>query len=198
MPSFFAFTTSTWFLVVAIIAIIGQSLLLVLALFEPGLDYKIDTHSEVPLDSEDFQRMLEALTDAQIHCGNRIEVLTNGEVYYEAELEAIRAAEHSINLEAYIFKKGEVGKRFVEALTERAQAGVEVRLVLDALGSFTSWESYFERLRAAGGQVAWYHPFRWYNLPRINNRTHRELIIIDGRVGFIGGSGFADHRLLNE
>jgi hypothetical protein len=65
MPSFFAFTTSTWFLVVAIIAIIGQSLLLVLALFEPGLDYKIDTHSEVPLDSEDFQRMLEALTDAQ-------------------------------------------------------------------------------------------------------------------------------------
>ncbi|MBA2341162.1 MAG: cardiolipin synthase [Pyrinomonadaceae bacterium] len=198
MPSFFAFTTSTWFLVVAIIAIIGQSLLLVLALFEPGLDYKIDTHSEVPLDSEDFQRMLEALTDAQIHCGNRIEVLTNGEVYYEAELEAIRAAEHSINLEAYIFKKGEVGKRFVEALTERAQAGVEVRLVLDALGSFTSWESYFERLRAAGGQVAWYHPFRWYNLPRINNRTHRELIIIDGRVGFIGGSGFADHWLLNE
>ncbi len=195
---FFAFTTSTWFLVVAIIAIIGQSLLLILALFEPGLDYKIDAHPDVELESEDFQRMLESLTDAQIHCGNRIEVLTNGEVYYEAELEAIRRAEHNINLEAYIFKKGEVGRRFVEALTERAQAGVEVRLVLDALGSFTSWESYFERLRAAGGQVAWYHPFRWYNLPRINNRTHRELIIIDGRVGFVGGSGFADHWLLNE
>lgn len=196
--SSFAFTTSTWFLVVAVIAIIGQSLLLVLALFEPGLDYKIEAHPDAPLDSEDFERMLEALTDAQIHCGNRIEVLTNGEVYYEAELAAIRAAERNINLEAYIFKKGEVGRRFVEALTERARAGVEVRLVLDTIGSFRSWESYFERLRAAGGQVAWYHPFRWYTLPRINNRTHRELIIIDGRIGFIGGSGFADQWLIDR
>ena len=173
IPPLFALTTSTWFLVVAVIAIIGQSLLLILALFEPGLDYKIDARPDVELESEDFRRMLESLTDAQIHCGNRIEVLTNGEVYYEAELESIRHSEHNINLVAYIFKKGEVGRRFVEALMERAQVGVQVRLVLDANGSFTSWESYLERLRAAGGEVAWYHPFRWYNLPRVNNRTPR-------------------------
>lgn len=187
---------SNWFLVIAVIAIVAQSFLLFLALFEPGLDYKISTPSTAPLDSKDFERMLEALTDAKIQRRTSFKVLTNGEVYYEAELEAIRAARTSVNLEAYIFQKGEVTRRFLDALTERARAGVRVNLVLDAIGSFTSWESYFKELRAAGGRVAWYHGFKWYTLSRINNRTHRELIIIDGEVGFVGGSGFADHWLL--
>ncbi|HVF49093.1 MAG TPA: phospholipase D-like domain-containing protein [Pyrinomonadaceae bacterium] len=187
---------STAFLVIAVIAIIAQSLLIILALFEPGLDYKISTKVSEPLDSEDFLRMFEALTDARRNRQSSFEVLTNGEVYYEAELAAIRAARRSVNLEAYIFQKGEVARRFLEALTERARAGVRVNLVLDALGSFASWESYFAELRAAGGRVAWYHPVRWYTLPRINNRTHRELITVDGEIGFVGGSGFADHWLL--
>ena len=105
---------STAFLVIAVIAIIAQGLVLYLALFEPGLPYKIATPPSAPLDSPDFLRMLEALTDAKVHRRSRFEVLTNGEVYYEAELEAIRAARHHVNLEAYIFKKGEVGRRFVE------------------------------------------------------------------------------------
>lgn len=189
-------TDSTAFIVIACLAIVFQSLLLFLALFEPGIPYKIRTPPSAALDSDDFLRMIEALADSQAHRGNRIEVLTNGEVYYEAELAAIRAAEKNINLEAYIFQRGEVTRRFIEALTERARAGVEVKLVLDAIGSFASWESYFKELRAAGGRVAWYHPFRWYTLPRINNRTHREIITIDGRIGFVGGSGFADHWLI--
>lgn len=185
---------SNTFLVIAIIAIVAQSLLLFLALFEPGLDYKIEqpAHLSRP-DSEEFMRILEALTDAHVTRHSSIEVFTNGENYYEAELAAIRRAEHNINLEAYIFQKGRVGDEFVKVLTERARAGVQVNLVLDAIGSFASWDSYFKELRAAGGRVCWYHPFKWYTLPRINNRTHRELIIIDGRVGFLGGAGFADH-----
>ena len=71
-------------------------------------------------------------------------------------------------------------------------------MVLDSIGSFTSWESYFAELRKAGGEIAWYHPFKWYTIARINNRTHRELIIVDGRVGFIGGSGFADHWVYGD
>jgi cardiolipin synthase len=184
------------FFVIAIIAIVAQSFLLFLALFEPGLDYKILTPPPCSLDSPNFLRMLEALTDSKLSTCTHVEVLTNGEVYYEAELQAIRAAQHSINLEAYIFQKGEVTRRFLEALTERARAGVEVRLVLDAIGSFASWNSYFRELTEAGGRVAWYHGFHWATLARINNRTHRELIIIDGRVGFIGGAGFADHWLI--
>ena len=73
---------------------------------------------------------------------------------------------------------------------------MRVNLVLDAIGSFTSWNSYFRELTKAGGRVVWYHPFRWQTIARVNNRTHRELIIVDGRVGFIGGAGFADHWLL--
>jgi cardiolipin synthase A/B len=189
---------STFFLVIAVIAITAQALLLFLALFEPGLDYKITTTGTDPIDSEEFLCMLEALTDSKIHRRTSVEVLTNGEVYYEAELEAIREAQESINLEAYIFQRGEVTRRFLEALTERARAGVKVNLVLDTLGSFASWTSYFKELLEAGGRVAWYNPLRWYTLPRLNNRTHRELIIIDGKVGFIGGSGFADHWLFKK
>jgi Phosphatidylserine/phosphatidylglycerophosphate/cardiolipin synthases and related enzymes len=189
---------STAFLVIAIIAICVLSFLLFLALFEPGLDYKISTRKTEPLDSEKFLRTLEAITDAKVQRCSRIEVLTNADVYYEAELAAIRAAKKSVNLEAYIFQKGEVTKRFVEALTERARAGVEVRLVLDAIGSFASWESYFKELRAAGGRVCWYHPIRWPTIARVNNRTHREIIVVDGEVGFLGGSGFADHWLIGD
>ncbi|HLL70435.1 MAG TPA: phospholipase D-like domain-containing protein [Pyrinomonadaceae bacterium] len=184
---------SNTFLVIACIAIVAQSLLLFLALFEPGLNYKIAQPASCPPDSEEFMRIIEALTDAQVTRHSSIEVFTNGENYYEAELEALRRAERNINLEAYIFQKGKVADEFVKVLTERARAGVQVNLVLDAIGSFASWDSYFAELRAVGGRVCWYHPFRWYTLPRINNRTHRELIIIDGRVGFIGGAGFADH-----
>ena len=189
---------STAFLVIAVIAILVQSFMLFLALFEPGLDYKINTSPPEPLESEDFLRILEAITDAKAQPRSSVEVLTNGEVYYEAELEAIRAARHSVNLEAYIFQKGEVARRFVDALSERARAGVEVRMVLDAIGSFASWDSYFKELTKAGGRVHWYHPFRWDTISRINNRTHREIIVVDGRVGFLGGSGFADHWLLGD
>ena len=186
------------FNVIAIIAIAFLSLMLFLALFEPALPYRITRASTVPLDSEDFLRIIEALSDSQVYPRTRVEVLTNGEVYYEAELEAISKARHNVNIEAYIFQKGEVARRFVEALAERARAGVQVNIVLDAIGSFATWNSYFKELTDAGGRVFWYHPFKWYTLPRINNRTHRELFIIDGEVGFIGGAGVADHWLISK
>jgi cardiolipin synthase len=184
---------STAFSVIAIIAISVLAFLLFLALFEPGLAYKISRPETEPLESDDFLCVLEAITDSKIHRRGRVEVLTNGEVFYEAELAAIRAARESINIEAYIFQKGEVTRKFVEALTERARNGVKVRMVLDAIGSFATWESYFAELRAAGGRVCWYHPLRWHTLARFNNRTHREIIVVDGRIGFLGGAGFADH-----
>jgi len=181
------------FNIIAIIAIAFLALMLVLALFEPGLNYKVYTSPSVPIDSNDFIRMLGALADAQVHNHNTIEVLTNGEIFYEAELEAINGARSSINIEAYIFQRGEIAHRFIEALTARARAGVRVSMVIDAIGSITTWNSYLKPLRDAGGRVQWYRPLRWYTLPYINNRTHRELIIIDGEIGFIGGAGVADH-----
>jgi cardiolipin synthase A/B len=189
---------STAFTIVSLVSIGFLSLMLFLALFEPGLRYEISERPSLPLDSEEFLRLLSSLGGAQIHPCNTVEVLTNGERYYQAELEAIRKARHSVNVEAYIFTKGRVTRTFLDALTDRARAGVKVRMVVDAVGSFTTWRSYFKELEQAGGRVKLYRPIRWHTLPRINNRTHRELIVVDGQVGFIGGAGFADHWLYDD
>ena len=181
------------FEVLSLIAILFLLLMLVLALFEPGLPYKVIAQRSAAPDSERFQRVLAALAGSHIHERTRVEVLSAGEVFYEAMLEEIRSARQTINLEAYIFKRGDVARRFVDALLERARAGVRVNMNLDAIGSFTTWLGFFKELREAGGRVHFYHPLRWYNLPRFNNRTHREILVVDGRVGFVGGAGYADY-----
>jgi cardiolipin synthase len=183
----------SFFTIAAVIAIGFQLFLIFLALFEPSLPYKVSERPQEPLDSEEFVRLLGIMADAQVHHSTRVEVLTNGEVFYEAQIQAIRAARDNVNLEAYIFRKGEVARRFLEALTERARAGVAVKVVLDAVGSFRAWRRLFHELLEAGGRVEFCHPFRWDNLPRVNNRTHRELLVVDGLIGFIGGAGIADH-----
>jgi cardiolipin synthase len=183
----------TFLFVLAMSGIAIQLLLILAALFEPGLPYRIEQLSATPLNSLEFARILGILADSEPQRDTQVEVLTNGPIFYEAELAAIAAAQSHICMEAYIFQKGEIGRRFIAALTERARAGVEVRIVLDALGSFNTWPSTFHDLAAAGGQVRWYMPFRWYNLLHLNNRTHREMIVIDGTVGFLGGAGVADH-----
>lgn len=175
------------------ISIAFLALMLFLALFEPPLPYRIARRAPVPLDSDQFRRLVGALASGQFHSRNTVEVLTNGDAFYEAEIQAMREAVHSINIEAYIFGKGECTRRVLDVLAERARAGVQVRMVLDSIGCFATWWSYLRPLTDAGGRVEFYHPIRWYNFPRINNRTHRELIVVDGRVGFVGGAGFADH-----
>jgi cardiolipin synthase len=125
-------------------------------------------------------------------------VLTNGEKFYPAELKAIRSAKDTISMESYITEDGEVEHAIMDAMIERARAGVKVHFVADAVGSFKLSKQETQRLVDAGGDFAWYMPVRWYTWPRINYRTHRELLIIDGRIGFIGGAGWADHWLKPE
>jgi len=184
---------SVAFIVLQWIAIAFLLLMLYLALFERGLPYRVGRGPAETLDSEPFLLTLSALAGSTLHRGNRVDVLTNGDVFYEAELQAIREARDSVHLEAYIFQPGEVTARFLAVMAERARAGVAVHVVLDAVGCFLTTRGYLSPLIEAGGHVEFYHPIRWFNLPRINNRTHRELLIIDGRIGFIGGAGFADH-----
>ncbi len=166
---------STTFLVLATIALILQSLYFFLALFGPGLRYKVIKPPD-NIESDEFIAVLEALGDAKVHVDSTVEVLTNGEQYYPAELESVKAAKKFIHLEAYIFQKGQVTKDFVDALTERAKAGVEVRVIIDAIGSFSTRKSYFKEMIEAGGKVCIYHELRWNNFFRFNNRTHRELL----------------------
>jgi cardiolipin synthase A/B len=178
--------------VVATIAIILQGLSLYLAFFGRGLSYSVRQSPADPIDSDRFCTLLAFLTEAKLLRGNRVEVLTNGPSFYEAELDAIATAQKSVNLEAYIFHRGDISRRFVQVLTQRAHAGVKVRLTLDYIGCLSTPLSYLKELTASGGQVRWYHPLRPAFIPQFNNRTHRELLIVDGNTAFIGGAGIAD------
>ncbi len=163
------------------------------ALFEPTPAYRLSERAASPVTSPEFLREIQGITGAKLGDNTRVEPIYNGENYYEAEIAAMRAAQHSVDLEAYIFKKGEIAKRVIDTLAERARAGVKVNLVLDAMGAPATTRSYFKPLLDSGGHVHWYHALRWYNWFRFNNRTHRELLVVDGRVGFVGGAGYADY-----
>lgn len=125
--------------------------------------------------------------------GNTLELLNNGDRFYPAMLEAVQNAERSITIEAYIYWAGEIGLTFARALAERASKGVKVKIMLDAVGSSSIGNEILNILRDGGCHVAWYNPIRWNKLRRLNNRTHRKSLIIDGRIGFTGGAGIADH-----
>lgn len=165
-----------------------------LDLYGPSLPYSINADPECPLDSDEFVQFLSLVTDGTIR-HSRITRLKNGGEFYPAQIDAIRRARQAVNLEYYEFAEGRVSAEILEALIERARAGVEVRLIADALGSFHTHSAWFDRLKAAGGQMRWYHPLRLQTWQRVNNRTHRKLLVVDGETGFIGGAGIADRWL---
>ena len=170
---------------------VGSFLWFVLVVFfTPRIDYRISVPPR--LDSDEFLHVLQSTCQAAVVPQNRIEILTDGSDFYPSMLEAIRSAEASINLETYIFEPGEIGGYFVDALVERADKGVEVRVVLDSIGSSRMGGDPVRRLRAAGCHVHFYQSISLYRLHRLNQRTHRELLIIDGTVAFTGGAGIAD------
>jgi len=164
--------------------------LILVLLFTPAIPYHIE--ADIDSASDHFIHVLESACQTRLEPGNRIEILTNGAKFYPAMLEAIRAARETVNMECYIFKTGVVGDQFIEALAERARAGVRVTLVMDAIGSFGAIRRSARPLREAGCRVEPYQRLRWYSLARLNNRTHRELLVVDGQVAFVGGAGIAD------
>ena len=139
-----------------------------------------------------FLRELGTLLGPAIIGGNKVENLENGDQIFPAMLAAVRGAKESISFETYIYWSGTVGTEFAKALEERARAGVKVHVLIDWVGSQKMEEGLIEEMKAAGVQVQRYHPLHWYNLGRMNNRTHRKLLVVDGRIGFTGGVGIAD------
>jgi cardiolipin synthase len=142
-----------------------------------------------------FLQTMYALTGAPLSEGNSVTVLRNGVQIFPSMLAAIRAAKKTINLEFYIYWDGDIGRRFAEALAERARAGVAVKVILDAVGSAQMSQWLIDFMARNGIDLEWYHPLRWYTLSRMNHRTHRKLLIVDGEVGFSGGVGIADNWL---
>ncbi|HZH44220.1 MAG TPA: phospholipase D-like domain-containing protein [Lysobacter sp.] len=142
-----------------------------------------------------FLREMSVMLGPAILPGNRVQAFQNGVEIFPAMLEAIAQAERTITFETYIYWSGAVGERFAEALSERARAGVRVHMVVDWAGSLKMDQTLLARMEQAGVRIHRYRPLRWYNLGRLNNRTHRKLLVIDGRIGFTGGVGVADQWL---
>jgi cardiolipin synthase len=163
-----------------------------LNLIQPEQRIQQHIHHRYAIEDQQFRRELGLLLGPPLVDGNVTENLENGDEIFPAMLAAIRAAQQSITFESYIYWSGDVGREFAEALAARASAGINVHVLIDWVGSQKVDEQLLDLMRGAGVQVERYHPLRWYHLTRMNNRTHRKLLVVDGKVGFTGGVGVAD------
>jgi cardiolipin synthase len=158
-----------------------------------GGETKIERHlvRVHALDDPAFVRELGVLLGPPFLPGNQVRALLNGDEIFPPMLAAIRAARVSITFETYIYWSGDIGRAFADALAERARHGVKVHVLLDWVGSVKMDDSLLAVLTQAGVDVRRFHPPHWSHLRRLNNRTHRKLLVVDGRVGFTGGVGVA-------
>ena len=144
-----------------------------------------------------FLRSMSNLLGPPLMPGNQVKELLNGNEIFPPMLAAIRSAKKTITFETYIYWSGEIGKEFAEALAERSRAGVKVHVLVDWVGSVKMDQKLLQQMEDAKVEIRKYHPLHWYNISRMNNRTHRKLLVVDGKIGFTGGVGIADNWLGN-
>ncbi|MEX3844759.1 cardiolipin synthase [Paraburkholderia sp. BR10882] len=157
---------------------------------EKKIEHKIDRL--YASDSPQFIRSMGLLLGPPVVGGNRFKVLVNGDEIFPSMLAGIRAAQHTITFETFIYWSGAIGEEVARALSDKARAGIAVHVLLDWVGSSKMDKRYQRMLREAGVQLVLYHKPHWTGLGRMNDRTHRKLLVIDGRIGFTGGVGIAD------
>ncbi|WP_373510238.1 phosphatidylserine/phosphatidylglycerophosphate/cardiolipin synthase family protein [Thiocapsa sp.] len=157
---------------------------------EKKLDRKIE--HRYAISDPQFQREMSVLMGPPIVPGNHVTAYQNGAEIFPAMLDAIRSAQTSITFETYIYWSGEIGQVFTDALAERAAAGIVVHVTIDWVGSIKMEQALLDQMEAAGVHLQRYRPLHWYNIQRLNNRTHRKLLVVDGKTGFTGGVGIAD------
>jgi cardiolipin synthase A/B len=156
---------------------------------EGAFGYNLAT--ELDVRSDDFLRAAEALTGAPISEGNEADLLINGDRIFPAMLETIREARKTLSVQTYVYWRGDIARELAGAICERAEAGVECRVILDALGAVKMERSLVKDMEEAGVHVIRFRPPKPYAVRRLVHRTHRRLLIADGRVGMTGGVGVA-------
>lgn len=162
---------------------------------------KAPVSSDVTVEDRQFRQAIHHLMSFPVEEGNRIETLNNGAAIFPAMLGAIGEARETITLETYVYWTGKIGRDFADALSERAKAGVRVHVIIDAYGGWQLDKSLVDRMRRAGVEVARYHPIHLHQalwkFRKINDRSHRKIMVVDGRIGFTGGVGIADEWMGN-
>lgn len=183
-------------LIVLITAVGTYLLIMIVRMFmTPEKTVRHELEHLYNVEDEQFLRSIGNLLPPAILSGNKITPLANGDEIFPAMLDAIRSAQKTICFETFIYWSGMIGQKFADAFSERARAGVKVHVLVDWVGSNRMDEKLLKQIEEAGVEIERYHPLRWYNVSRVNNRTHRKLLIIDGKLGFTGGVGIADEWL---
>lgn len=191
MPGRWTRKRMTWTIVITVIlTVFAVAIAMNFATPEKQLERKI-AHRYGAADPQ-FRREMGVMLGPAIVPGNKVVDLENGDEIFPAMLAAIRGARKTITFETYIYWDGHVGQEFADALAERARAGVAVNAIIDWAGSLSMDEKQLKEMQDAGVRVERYRPLHWYNIGRLNNRTHRKLLVVDGRIGFTGGVGIGD------
>lgn len=180
------------------VAVIILAVLLVGVLVAGGLwvrerpnSHPADQVGEVKSE-HDLLGLVAPLIGRRVSDGNRIELLENGEEIFPAMLEAIEQAEDTVHLLTYVYWSGDIAEQFVDAVERAGKRGVEVRVLIDAFGGSKMPDELRQRLDQAPCELAWFRPLEWHQPGKFNRRTHRKILVIDGKVGFAGGVGIAD------
>jgi cardiolipin synthase A/B len=184
---------------IAAVSVIATVIIVLLVLNLSLGDKQVDRQLGHLYETSDpqFLRTMGVLLGPSLVDGNVVRELLNGDQIFPAMLDAIRSAQRSITFETYIYWSGTIGSEFAQALAERARAGVKVHVLLDWIGSEKLEQAHLSGMERAGVEVRRYNKPRWYSLGRLNNRTHRKLLVVDGRTGFTGGVGIGDVWLGN-
>ena len=157
-----------------------------------GMSRRADNRNGGGEDGATYRTTLEAALGIPFTGGNSVRVLRNGVEIFPAMLAAIRGARQSIEFLTFVYWTGDIAVKFATALAERASAGVSVRIILDAIGAAPMDRSLVRLMQNAGVRIVWFRkPFRW-KLWQIDHRTHRKVLVVDGRIGFTGGVGIAE------
>jgi cardiolipin synthase A/B len=149
--------------------------------------------SPVAAGDDDFPEYVASLMGAAVSTGDSFEVLQNGDEIFGAMLDAVRDARRRISFESFIYSDGEVSRRFTEAFAAASRRGVQVRIVLDGYGARDLPRDTVRALEDAGVTLVWFNNVRPWTIDRVNYRTHRKVLVVDGEVAFTGGVGLADH-----
>ena len=157
---------------------------------ESGHGYRL--RGEVDVGDASFLRAAESLTGAPVSYGNDAELLINGDQIFPVYLESIRDAQETVNLLTYAYWRGDIATEVADTLCGKASAGVECNVILDAVGAAKMDRKLVSKMRDAGVQVCFFRPPKPYAVKRLQHRTHRKLLIVDGAVGFTGGVGIAE------
>ena len=181
-----------WYVVGATIALTVLAVVLSHNFVGAGKDVKRQIPHLYSVNDSAFLRAMGLALGPSIVSGNHVVALENGDEIFPAMLQAIRGAQKTITFETYIYWAGEIGQKFAVALSERARAGVKVHVLVDWVGSTKMDAGSVAMMTQAGVSFRKFRPLRWYDLGRVNKRTHRKLVVVDGRIGFTGGVGIAE------